>query len=224
MMRVILLGPPGCGKGSVGELIRAATGMPKISTGDLLRESVRKGSPLGIRVSGQLGKGGLVDDELVLELLRERLERPDCRAGYVLDGYPRNLAQAESLEALDGGRKEIAFEIQIEEETLVRRLAGRRICPSCEAIYNTVSKRPSRDGICDACGGRLIQRADDTPEVIKVRLQTYHAKTEPLFAHYEARGVLHRVDGNGTVDETFARIRAVLDGELRGQGRGPDRP
>jgi adenylate kinase len=223
-MRVILLGPPGCGKGSVGELIRDATGMPKISTGDLLRESVRTGTPLGIKVSAQLGKGGLVDDDLVLELLQERLARPDCRSGYILDGYPRNLAQAKSLEALDGGRREIAFEILIEEETLVRRLAGRRICPSCEAIYNTVSKRPSRDGVCDVCGGRLIQRADDTPEVIEVRLRTYHAKTEPLFAHYEAKGVLHRVDGNGTVGETFARIRDILGGELRNEGRGPVRP
>ncbi len=224
MMRVVLLGAPGCGKGSVGELIREAYAIPRISTGDLLRESVRTRSPIGIQVESQLGKGGLVDDGLVLELLRERLDRPDCRPGYILDGYPRNLAQARSLEALDGKRREIAFEIQIGEETLIRRLAGRRICPSCEAIYNIVSKKPLRDGICDNCGGRLIQRADDTPAVIEVRLRTYHEKTEPLFAYYESQGLLHRVDGNGTVAETFSQIRSVLDGEFRQEGRGTERP
>ncbi len=221
-MRVILLGPPGCGKGSVAELIRAAYGIPKISTGDLLREAARSGSPLGIKVAAQLGKGGLVDDGLVLELLRDRIERPDCGMGYILDGYPRNLDQAKTLETLDGGREEIAFEILIEEDTLIRRLAGRRICPSCEAIYNTVSKKPAREGICDVCGGRLVQRDDDRPEIISVRLETYHAKTEPLLAYYESRGVLRRVDGNGTVDETFSRIQAVLEGRFQSSRKGSE--
>jgi adenylate kinase len=171
MMRVILLGAPGCGKGSVGELIREAYGIPKISTGDLLRESVRMRSPLGIRAESQL-----------------------------------------------------AFEIQILEETLVQRLAGRRICPSCEAIYNIVSRKPVTEGICDRCGARLIQREDDRPEVIEIRLKTYHAKTEPLLEYYQSRGVLHPVDGNGTVGETFTEIRAVLDKEYQRAEKEPVRP
>ncbi len=223
-MRIILLGAPGCGKGSVGELVRDHFGFPRISTGDLLREAVRKKTPLGVKAESQLGKGGLVDDALVLEILRLRLENHDCRTGYILDGYPRNLSQAESLESLDGRRKEATFEIQVREETIIRRLSARRICPSCESIYNILTKKPLKEGLCDKCGAGLIQRPDDIPDVIRKRLETYRLETLPLVAYYEAKGVLHRIDGNGTIAETFSLVRNVLDGILETQSGGRAEP
>jgi adenylate kinase len=214
-MRVILLGAPGSGKGSVGDLIRTAYGFPKISTGDLLREAVQKKTPLGQEAASQMGRGGLVDDALVLRLLEERLAAPDCRDGYTLDGYPRNLPQARSLERLDGGRPEVVFLIETREDVVIRRLATRRVCSSCGAIYNVITRKPAREGICDVCGASLVQRTDDRPDVIQERMRTYHAKTEPLVAHYQAKGVLHRVEGNGTVEDSFRPVRAVLDEQLR---------
>jgi adenylate kinase len=214
-MRVILLGAPGSGKGSVGDLVRSAYGFPKISTGDLLRDAVQKKTPLGQEAASQMGKGGLVDDAIVLKLLDERLAGPDCREGYTLDGYPRNLSQARSLEALDGGRPEVVFLIETREDVVIRRLATRRVCPSCGAIYNVITRKPAREGICDVCGASLVQRIDDRPDVIQERMRTYHAKTEPLIAHYQEKGVLHRVEGNGTVEETFQFVRDILDDSLR---------
>ncbi len=213
-MRIILLGAPGSGKGTVGDRLRDVTGFPRISTGDLLREAVRDRTALGLRAESQLGKGGLVDDETVLGLLKERLSRPDCRAGYILDGYPRNLEQAATLETLDGARPEIVFEIETREEVVVRRLTSRRICPSCEAIYNTISKPPRKEGICDVCGAALIQRADDRAEIIPERMRTYRSKTEPLISHYAAKGVLRRVDGNGTVEDAVRPILEALEGVM----------
>jgi adenylate kinase len=213
-MRVILLGAPGSGKGSMADLIRSAYGFPKISTGDLLREAVRDRTPLGIKASAQLGQGGLVDDEIVLGLLRERLARPDCRSGYILDGYPRNLSQAGDLERLDPARREIVFLIETREDVVIARLASRRICPSCQAVYNVITKKPVREGVCDVCGAGLIQRDDDRPEVIEERMRTYRAKTEPLIAYYRERGALHKVDGNGALDGIFRNVRAVLDAEM----------
>jgi adenylate kinase len=215
-MRVILLGAPGSGKGTVGDLVRSIYGFPKISTGDLLRDAVQRKTPLGLEAAAQMGKGGLVDDALVLKLLAERLAGPDCRAGYTLDGYPRNMSQARSLEELDGGRPEVVFLIETREDVVVRRLESRRVCPACEAIYNVVTKKPARDGVCDVCGTALVQRADDRADVIQERMRTYHVKTEPLIAYYEARGVLHRVDGNGTIEDAFKPVRSVLDKALRG--------
>jgi adenylate kinase len=214
-MRVILLGAPGSGKGSVGDLVRSAYGFPKISTGDLLREAVQKKTPLGQQAATQMGKGGLVDDAIVLKLLEERLAGPDCREGYTLDGYPRNLSQARSLEGLDGGQPEVVFLIETREDVVIRRLATRRVCPSCGAIYNVITRKPAREGVCDVCGASLVQRTDDRPDVIQERMRTYHAKTEPLIAHYQEKGVLHRVEGNGTVEETFQSVRDILDDSLR---------
>jgi adenylate kinase len=223
-MRVILLGAPGSGKGSVGDLVRSAYGFPKISTGDLLRDAVQKKRPLGQEAASQMGKGGLVDDAIVLKLLDERLARPDCREGYTLDGYPRNLSQARSLEALDGGRPEVVFLIETREDVVIRRLATRRVCPSCGAIYNVITRKPAREGICDVCGASLVQRIDDRPDVIQERMRTYHAKTEPLIAHYQEKGVLHRVEGNGTVEETFQFVRDILDDNLRRAKESQARP
>jgi adenylate kinase len=223
-MRVILLGAPGSGKGSVGDVIHSTYGLPRISTGDLLREAVQKQTPLGIEAASQMGKGGLVDDAIVLKLLEERLSRPDCRAGYILDGYPRNLSQARDLESMDAGRREVVFLIDTREDVIISRLASRRVCPGCEAIYNVVTKRPVRADVCDACATGLVVRNDDRPEVIAKRMQTYHIKTEPLIAYYEGKGVLHRIDGNGTVEEAFRAVRAVLDREIRGAKGSQARP
>ena len=223
-MRIILLGAPGSGKGTVAEGLRAAYGFPKISTGDLLREAVREGTPLGLVAASQMGKGGLVDDATVLALLRERLAREDCRGGYVLDGYPRNLAQAASLDALGLAGPEIVFDLQVSDATVLERLAKRRTCPKCEAIYHLANKPPKTAGRCDVCGTALVQRADDTPEVIRERLKTYHAKTEPLVARYSARANLHRIDGNGRADDVIREVRRVLEALLgRPEGRGKER-
>ena len=213
-MRIILLGAPGSGKGTVAEGLRSAYGFPKISTGDLLREAVREKTPLGLVAASQMGKGGLVDDATVLALLRERLARPDCRDGCVLDGFPRNPAQADSLDALGLPGPEIVFDLQVSDEVVLERLANRRTCPRCEAIYHLVNKPPKRAGLCDVCGAALVQRNDDTPEVIRERLKTYHAKTEPLISRYAAKGNLHRIDGNRPAGEVVREIRRVLDAAL----------
>jgi adenylate kinase len=210
-MRIILLGAPGSGKGTVAEGLRAAYGFPKISTGDLLREAVREKTPLGLVAASQMGKGALVDDATVLALLRERLAREDCRGGYVLDGYPRNPAQADSLDALGLSGREIVFDLRVSDAVVLERLANRRTCPKCEAIYHLLNKPPEKAGVCDVCGTALVQRADDTPEVILARLKTYHAQSEPLVARYAAKGNLHGIDGDAAAPAVIAAVRKVLD-------------
>ncbi len=221
-MRVILLGAPGSGKGTVAEALRSDRGFPKISTGDLLREAVREKTPLGLVAASQMGRGGLVDDATVLALLRRRLDRGDCAGGYVLDGFPRTLSQADSLDALGLAGPEIVFDLQVRDEVVLERLAGRRSCPRCEAIYHLVNKPPKVPGVCDVCGTALVQRPDDTPEVIRERLKTYHAKTEPLIARYAAKGTLCRIDGNRAAGEVIRDVRRVLDDAL-GRPAGAER-
>jgi adenylate kinase len=213
-MRIILLGPPGCGKGTQGDLIAKRTGFPRISTGDLLRRAVRERTPLGIEAAAAMKRGELVQDEIVLGLVRERIGRPDCGDGYVLDGYPRNLSQARDIEALDRDRPEIVFSLDVAEEEIVRRLTARRSCPGCEAVYNLEAHKPAREGVCDVCGGALFRREDDKPEVIRERLRVYTEKTEPLLAYYGKKGTLRRVDGGNGMDATFAAIRGILDAAL----------
>jgi adenylate kinase len=221
-MRIILLGAPGSGKGTVAEALRSAYGFPKISTGDLLREAVREKTPLGLVAASQMGKGGLVDDATVLALLRERLDRLDCRDGYVLDGYPRNLAQADSLDALGLPGPEIVIDLDVAEEIVLERLAGRRTCPKCEAIYHLVNKPPKRAGICDVCGTALVQRNDDTPEVIRERLKTHQAQTEPLVERYAAKCNLRKIDGNGPAGAVIEAVRGILAPILENERKGPD--
>lgn len=210
-MRIILLGAPGSGKGTVAEALRSLYGYPKISTGDLLREAVREGTPLGRVAASQMGKGGLVDDATVLALLRERLARADCAAGYVLDGFPRNASQADSLDALGLAGPEIVFDLEVGGDVVVERLANRRSCPRCEAIYHLVTKPPKVAGVCDVCGAELVQRKDDTPEVIRERLKTHKAKTEPLAARYEAKGELHRIDAARPAEDVIGQVLRVLE-------------
>ncbi len=221
-MRIILLGAPGSGKGTVAEALRSAYGFPKISTGDLLREAVRERTSLGLVAASQMGQGGLVDDATVLALLRERLDRDDCREGYVLDGYPRNLAQAESLDGLGAPGREVVIDLRVSDGTVLGRLTGRRTCPKCEAIYHLVNKPPRAAGICDVCGAALVQRNDDTPEVVAERLKTYHAKSEPVVGRYAARGVVHTVDADGPAGAVVAEVRGILDAALGRDGRAGD--
>lgn len=213
---IILLGAPGSGKGSVADRIREVYGFPKISTGDLLREAVRKATPLGLEASAQLGKGGLVEDRIVLGLLGERLAGEDCRSGCVLDGFPRNLAQARSMEELALTDRETVFDIAVAESTVIDRMLSRLTCGECGAIYNAKSKPPKKDMVCDACGGPVVRRVDDNEAVIVERMRTYHEKTEPLTAYYEGRGSLHRIDGNGSVEDSFDQVRRVMDGKMNG--------
>jgi len=218
-MRVILLGPPGSGKGTVGDIIEHVYGLPRIATGDLLRRAVQAQTPLGRRAAAFMGRGGLVPDDLVVALVRERLDAGDAQGGYVLDGFPRTIAQAHSLEALDPRQREVAIDIEADEATVVRRLETRRLCPRCTAVYNLRSRPPRRDDVCDDDEEKLIQRDDDRPDIVQKRLRVYHQQTEPLIGYYRAKGILHRVAGSGTVDETFAQIRLILDRVLAGTGK-----
>ena len=220
-MRIILLGAPGSGKGTVAEALRSACGYPKISTGDLLREAVREKSALGLVAASQMGKGGLVDDATVLALLNERLARDDCREGYVLDGYPRNLAQADCLDTIGNSGPEIVFDLVVSDDVVLERLANRRTCPRCEAIYHLVAKPPKAPGLCDVCGTALVQRNDDKPEVIRERLKTHAAKTEPLVARYAARGAVHAIDADRAADIVVREVRQIVDAVLgRPDGAG----
>ncbi len=212
-MRVILFGPPGSGKGTQGELIQKKYGFPKISTGDLLRQEVTAGTPLGRKAAAQMRKGGLVKDELVVEMMKERISKDDCRLGYILDGFPRNIYQAQELEDADGQRKEIVIDIQLPEKIIVERLLARRVCPECESIFNLLLNKPEREGICDHCGTELIRRDDDTREIIEESLKVYHQQTEPLVGYYREKNTYRRVDGSGDVQAVFGQIYALLETE-----------
>jgi len=213
-MRIILFGPPGSGKGTQGELIEEKYGFPKISTGDLLRQEVAVGTPLGKKAATQMRKGGLVKDELVVEMMKERISKDDCRPGYILDGFPRNISQARELEKADGKRKEIVIDIDLPEKVIVERLLARRICPRCEFIYNLLETKPKREGICDRCGTDLIRRDDDTREVIEERLRIYHQQTEPLIGYYREKKTYRRVNGSGDIPTVFRQIHSLLEAEM----------
>jgi adenylate kinase len=213
-MRIILFGPPGSGKGTQGDLVERRYGIPKVSTGDLLRRAVRERTLLGIKAEALMNRGKLVSDEIVEGLVRERITTPDTRRGYLLDGFPRNLAQVRSLEAMDGVRPEVVIEIDVDSRCLIERMQSRLTCRTCGAVYNLRLQKPRTEGRCDVCGGELYQRADDRPEVIGERLRVYREKTEKIRAHYQAKGVFHRVDGSGSVNDVFGRISGILDREL----------
>lgn len=213
-MRVILLGAPGSGKGTQGGLIEKAYAFPKVSSGDILRRAVRDGTPWGKEAEKQMRQGRLVSDSVVLEIIRERIMMPDCRKGYVLDGYPRNLAQARNLAEIDPQRPETVIEIEVSPDVLIKRLGARRICSRCERIYSLDILKPDRDGICDDCSGPLILRPDDRPDVIRERLKVYEEQTLPLRAYYRKKRAFHRLDGERSVEDIFADIHRIVDSEL----------
>jgi adenylate kinase len=209
-MRIILLGPPGSGKGTQGDLIEKKYGFPKISTGDLLREVVQKKTSLGKQVEAVMNSGDLVIDELVMEMVAERVARKDCQKGYVLDGFPRNIKQAHMLEGMKSQHTEVVLDIRLNEERLVERLSSRRICSQCATIYNLLVKAPNRSDTCDTCNAELILRQDDRPEVIKERLRVYRKETEPMVGYYQKKENYHKIEGNRDIETVFQSIQTVI--------------
>lgn len=210
-MRVILFGAPGSGKGTQGELLSERYGFPRISTGDLLRQAVKNGTPLGKKAETFMKEGRLVSDKIVEGLIRERIAEKDCRKGYILDGFPRTIPQADALTAMDGKKREIVIGIEVPSEVLVDRLSGRRICSSCQAVYNLSLQPPQNEGLCDACRSELVQRADDKPDVIQERIRVYREETEKLKTYYLQKRAYRAVDGEGTVEDIFRKIIDILD-------------
>jgi len=212
-MVYVLFGPPGAGKGTQGTRIATAYGIPSISTGAIFRDNVAAGTQLGMVASEYLAKGKLVPDEIVVKLVRDRVSQPDCAQGFLLDGFPRTLKQAEVLEVMlneAGIRLDGVLNFEVPEEELVRRLSGRRVCPQCGATFHVDNVPPKKEGICDFCGATLEQRTDDKPESVRTRLHEYQAKTAPVLDFYRERGLLRTVDASGTPDEVFERtIQAI---------------
>jgi adenylate kinase len=214
-MRLILLGPPGAGKGTQAKLLMERLGAPQVSTGDILRQAVSDGTELGRRAKSYMDRGALVPDEVVIGIIEERLRKPDCRAGYILDGFPRTLAQAEALSrtlASLHASLDRVLSIEVPEDDLVRRLAGRRVCRDCGFMYHVENNPPKQAGVCDKCGGPLYERDDDREETIRRRLQVYRDQTEPLTAYYAGTDLLSRIDGRGTIEEIAQRVRQALAG------------
>jgi adenylate kinase len=217
-MRLILLGPPGAGKGSQAKVLCEEFKIPHISTGDMFREAYKAGTELGAAAHDRYwGKGELVPDGITIGLVRERLSRQDCRRhGFLLDGFPRTLPQAEGLDALLaelGQRLDKVFYMKTHQDVILQRLGGRRVCGSCGASFHLINVPPRVEGVCDACGGRLAARADDSEETILNRLRVYEAQTAPLIGHYEARGLLATVNSDAPVQGTFIQIMRVLGRE-----------
>lgn len=213
-MRIILLGAPGSGKGTQGDLIAKRFGFPRISTGDLLRQAVQQRTALGKAAEALMNQGLLVHDEIVEGLVRERIAETDCRRGYILDGFPRNIPQAQALEKIDGQRPEVVIGIEVPSPILVKRLSQRWVCPECQAVYNMNVQAPKDKGRCDACRSDLIQRDDDKPEVIRERIKVYQDQTKKLIRYYREKNIYRPVNGEGSVDSIFQKIAAVLEMEL----------
>ena len=208
-MNLILLGAPGAGKGTQAELLVKKLSIPAISTGNMLREAMANGTELGKKAKQYMDEGALVPDELILGIVADRVAQSDCANGFILDGVPRTLAQAEALEA-KGIKIDYVVDIEVPDSEIEGRMTGRRVCGRCGASYHIVAHPPKIDGICDECGGELVIRKDDAPETVKSRLETYHRETEPLKAFYEQRGKLLPVDNQPTVEETTAAIARAL--------------
>ena len=208
-MKLILLGAPGAGKGTQAEILCKKLGIPTISTGNILRAAIKDGTPTGLKAKSFIDAGTLVPDEVIIGIVDERLAQDDCKNGYILDGVPRTIAQAEALEKAGIGFDAVVS-IEISEEEILRRMNGRRVCEACGSSYNVVSIPPRVEGICDNCGGKLIQRKDDTPETVRERLKVYHTETEPLVDFYAARGLLRPVRSDDTKEGTTQAILAAL--------------
>ena len=208
-MNLILLGAPGAGKGTQAEILCKKLGIPSISTGNILRAAIKDGTPTGLKAKSYMDAGKLVPDEVIIGIVGERLAQPDCAKGCILDGVPRTIAQAEAIEKA-GIRIDAVISIEISEDEILRRMSGRRVCEACGASYNVEAVPPKVEGICDNCGGKLIQRKDDTPETVKERLAVYHRETEPLVDFYAKRGLLKAVEVADNKEATNAKILAAL--------------
>ncbi len=207
-MRLVLLGPPGSGKGTQGERLAQALGVPKISTGDILRWNVAQGTELGKKAKAFMEAGKLVPDDLVIAMTAARLQEADARNGFILDGFPRTLPQAEALAQLTP--LDVVVNLFLEPEELVKRSAGRRVCPQCASVYHVVTNPPRKAGICDKCGAALVTRPDDRDEVVRIRIETYERQTAPLVQYYREKGLLREVYASGVIDEISERIQEAL--------------
>jgi len=224
-VRLVLLGPPGAGKGTQAQALGELWGIPQVASGDLLRAVVRENSKLGREAASYMERGQLVPDELVLKLIAERLRKKDARGGFILDGFPRNVMQAERLAA---GLERVGLKLDkvvaviVPDEEIVKRISGRRTCEDCATMYHVVFEPPAKADVCDKCGGQLYQREDDAEQTVRERIKVYHAATQPLLEHYARLGLLAQVDGVGRPDEVEKRILAALDGlaALRQAGAG----
>ncbi|MHB1406999.1 MAG: adenylate kinase [Desulfitobacteriaceae bacterium] len=212
-MRTILMGPPGAGKGTQAEALVAKFEIPHISTGDMFRAAIKAGTPLGLKAKEYMDAGGLVPDEVTIGIVEDRLKQPDCAKGFLLDGFPRTVAQADALReiianlglVLDG-----VINIEVEEEKLLERLTGRRICRQCGATYHTVFNPPAKEGVCDKCSGELYQRSDDTLETAQNRLRVYNEQTEPLINYYRSQGLLKGIEGDQAIDKVLQDILIAM--------------
>jgi adenylate kinase len=215
-MRIVLLGAPGAGKGTQAKKLIEKYGIPQISTGDLLRAAVSAGTALGKEAKSYMDKGELVPDSVVLGMVGERLKQDDCKKGYILDGFPRNTAQAEALDKMLAALNMSltgAISVDVPFEDLMKRLTGRRTCKACGQMYNVYFSAPKKEGACDKCSGELYQRDDDKEATIKKRLEVYTAQTEPLMGYYKNKGILKSVAGTGSIDEIFSKVCAILEGK-----------
>jgi adenylate kinase len=213
-LRIVLMGPPGCGKGTQGKKLEARFRIPQLSTGDMLRAAVRDATPVGLTAKAYMDKGGLVPDEVIIGIMRERLAASDCAAGYILDGFPRTVAQAEALNRLLEERKEglfAAINLAVPDEEVVARLAGRRQCRACGTGFHVLFKKPARDKVCDACGGELYQRDDDNETTVRARLDVYNRQTAPLLSYYEKKNLLQNIAGTGDIEGIFERLCSLID-------------
>ena len=208
-MKLILLGAPGAGKGTQAEILCKRLGIPTISTGNILRAAIKDGTPTGLKAKSYIDAGALVPDEVIIGIVNERLAQSDCKNGYILDGVPRTIAQAEALEKA-GIQFDAVISIEISEEEILSRMSGRRVCGACGSTYNVEFVPPRVEGICDNCGGKLIQRKDDSPETVRERLKVYHTETEPLVVFYRQKVLLRPVRSANTKEATTQAILAVL--------------
>ena len=208
-MRLILLGAPGAGKGTQAEILSRELNIPTISTGNILRAAMKNGTPVGLKAKSYVEAGQLVPDDVIIGIIEERLAQPDCSNGYILDGVPRTIPQAQAMEE-SGIGIDWAVSIEIADEVIVERMSGRRTCKNCSQTFHIVNNPPKQEGICDSCGGELTIRKDDAPETVMTRLQVYHKETEPLKDFYAERGKLKTVDNQPSIEATTAAIREAL--------------
>ena len=208
-MKLILLGAPGAGKGTQAEILSARLSIPTISTGNILRAAIKEGTPTGLEAKSYMDAGRLVPDSVIIGIVAERLGQPDCAGGFILDGVPRTIGQAEALDAA-GVAFDKVLSIEISDQEIEERMGGRRVCSQCGAPYHTAARPPKQEGVCDSCGGALAQREDDRPETVRRRLEVYHQETEPLKDYYQAKGVLRTVDNQATIQATTEAMMEAL--------------